>query len=159
MSGRQWRMTKKLGGSNLSRTNFKVLSQNLTVNTEENHEKPVMIVGNPNEIRTECVPNAKQNNYLLNLLNSILFSMALQLSVGPWPLFQILNLIHSRMTPWTRDQPAARPQPTHRTTEIQNKRTQTSMPRVEFEPMTPVFEQAKTVHALDRAATVMLHIR
>jgi hypothetical protein len=28
------------------------------------------------------------------------------------------------------------------------------MPRVEFEPMTAVFERAKTVHALDRAATV-----
>jgi hypothetical protein len=27
------------------------------------------------------------------------------------------------------------------------------MPRVEFEPTTPVFEPAKTVHALDRAAT------
>jgi uncharacterized membrane protein len=29
------------------------------------------------------------------------------------------------------------------------------MPLVGFEPMTPVFEQAKTVHALDRAATVI----
>jgi hypothetical protein len=28
------------------------------------------------------------------------------------------------------------------------------MPRVEFEPTTPMFERAKTVHALDRAATV-----
>jgi hypothetical protein len=28
------------------------------------------------------------------------------------------------------------------------------MPRVGFEPMTPAFERAKTVHALDRAATV-----
>jgi hypothetical protein len=33
--------------------------------------------------------------------------------------------------------------------------TQTPMPRVVFEPTTPVFEQAKTVHALDRAATVI----
>jgi tRNA A37 N6-isopentenylltransferase MiaA len=29
------------------------------------------------------------------------------------------------------------------------------MPRVEFESTTPVFERAKTVHALDRAATVI----
>jgi hypothetical protein len=29
------------------------------------------------------------------------------------------------------------------------------MPRLGFEPMTPVFERTKTVHALDRAATVM----
>jgi hypothetical protein len=29
------------------------------------------------------------------------------------------------------------------------------MPRVGFEPTTPVFESAKRVHALDRAATVI----
>jgi hypothetical protein len=29
------------------------------------------------------------------------------------------------------------------------------MPRVGFEPMTPVLERAKTVHALDREATVI----
>jgi hypothetical protein len=28
------------------------------------------------------------------------------------------------------------------------------MPRMEFEPTVPMFERAKTVHALDRAATV-----
>jgi hypothetical protein len=37
--------------------------------------------------------------------------------------------------------------------------TQTSMPLVAFEPTTPVFERAKTVHALDRAATVIGNIR
>jgi hypothetical protein len=37
----------------------------------------------------------------------------------------------------------------------QSKRTQTSMPRVELEPTIPVFEKAKTVHALDRAAIVI----
>jgi hypothetical protein len=29
------------------------------------------------------------------------------------------------------------------------------MPRVGFEPTIPVFERAKTVHVLDRAATVI----
>jgi hypothetical protein len=29
------------------------------------------------------------------------------------------------------------------------------MPRVGFEPTVPVFERGKTVHALDRAATVI----
>jgi hypothetical protein len=29
------------------------------------------------------------------------------------------------------------------------------MPRVRFEPRIPVFEQAKTVHAVERAATVI----
>jgi hypothetical protein len=37
----------------------------------------------------------------------------------------------------------------------QNKRILTSMPRVRFEPMIPVFERVKTVQALDRAATVI----
>jgi hypothetical protein len=36
-----------------------------------------------------------------------------------------------------------------------NKRTQTSMPGVGFELTIPVFERAKTVHALDRAVTVI----
>jgi hypothetical protein len=44
---------------------------------------------------------------------------------------------------------------THRTTQTQNKRTQTSMPRVEFESTIPVFERAKTVDALVSAATVI----
>jgi hypothetical protein len=38
----------------------------------------------------------------------------------------------------------------------ENKRTQTSMPQVGFEPTAAVFERAKTVHALDRAATFFL---
>jgi hypothetical protein len=52
--------------------------------------------------------------------------MALQPLVGPWPL----DLYAVGRTPWTGDQPVARPLPTHRTTQTQNKRTQTSMPRV-----------------------------
>jgi hypothetical protein len=58
-------------------------------------------------------------------------------------------------TLWTEDQPVARPLPTHRTTQTQNKRTQTSIPRVGFEPTKPASERAKTVHALDGAATVI----
>jgi hypothetical protein len=54
-----------------------------------------------------------------------------------------------------REQPVARPLSTHRTTQTQNKRTQTSMPQLGFEPTIPVFERGKTVHALDRAATVI----
>jgi hypothetical protein len=69
-------------------------------------------------------------------------------------VFQFLNLYTVGRTPW-RDDPVAKPLPMHRTTRTQNKRTQTSMPRVRFEPTIPVFERAKTVHALDRAATVI----
>jgi hypothetical protein len=32
------------------------------------------------------------------------------------------------------------------------------MPQVEFEPTIPAFERAKTVHALDGAATVIGHL-
>jgi hypothetical protein len=62
------------------------------------------------------------------------------------------------MTPWTGDQPDARPLPTQDSTNTEYTHTQTSMPRVGFEPAIPVFEQAKTVHALDRAATVFGYI-
>jgi hypothetical protein len=58
-------------------------------------------------------------------------------------------------TPLTGDQPIPRPLPAHRTTQTQTKRTQTLMPRVGFEPKIPVFERAKTVHAIDRATTVI----
>jgi hypothetical protein len=53
------------------------------------------------------------------------------------------------------DQPVTRPLPTRRITQTQNKRTQTSMPRVGFESTIPVFERAKAVHALDLAAIVI----
>jgi hypothetical protein len=54
------------------------------------------------------------------------------------------------------DQLVARPLPKHRTTQTQNKRIhiKTSMSYVGFEPTIPASERAKTVHALDRAATV-----
>jgi hypothetical protein len=42
-----------------------------------------------------------------------------------------------------------------RTAQAQNKRTQTSMPSMGFEPTISVLERAKTVHALDRAAAVI----
>jgi hypothetical protein len=72
---------------------------------------------------------------------------------GSWPLFQFFILHTVGRTPWTGDQPVARPQPTHRTTQTQNIRTKTSMPWVGFEHTIPAFERAKTVHALDRGAT------
>jgi hypothetical protein len=70
-------------------------------------------------------------------------------------LLEFLDLYIVGRTPWTEDQPVARPLPTHRTTQTRNKSTQTSMYRVGFEPMIPAFEWAKTVHALDRIATVI----
>jgi hypothetical protein len=46
----------------------------------------------------------------------------------------------------------------HRTVQTQNKRIHTSIPRVGFEPPIPLFERAKTVHALDRAAPMIGHL-
>jgi hypothetical protein len=53
------------------------------------------------------------------------------------------------------DQPVARPLPTHRIEQTQDKRTQISMPRVGFEQTTPVFERTEKVHALASGATVI----
>jgi hypothetical protein len=61
-------------------------------------------------------------------------------------------------------QHVARPLPAHRITQTQNKRTQTSMLRVGFEPTIQVFERAKTVNASDRPATaigtvILVHLK
>jgi hypothetical protein len=54
--------------------------------------------------------------------------MALLSFVRPWPLFQFLDFYSVGLIPWTGDQPVARPLLTHRTTQTQNKCTQTFMP-------------------------------
>jgi hypothetical protein len=63
--------------------------------------------------------------------------MALQPFVWPWPLFSFLILFTVGRTPWMRDQSVARPLPTHSAAQTQNKRTQTSIPPVGFEPTAP----------------------
>jgi hypothetical protein len=70
-------------------------------------------------------------------------------------LFSFLILYTVCTTHRTGDQPVARPLNADRTAQTQNKRTQTSMPRVRFEPTIPVFERAKTFRALDLAVTVI----
>jgi hypothetical protein len=75
--------------------------------------------------------------------------------LGLGRFFNFLNLYTVGRTSWTGDQHVARPLYLYTEQHKQNKRTQTSMPRVGFEPSTQVFERAKTVHVLDRAATVI----
>jgi hypothetical protein len=87
----------------------------------------------------------------LCIYGSILVALLLHLD----RFFSFLILYTAGRTPWTGDQPVARPLPTHRTTQTQNKRRQTSMPCVGFEPTIPVFEREKT----DRAATVIGLVR
>jgi hypothetical protein len=69
--------------------------------------------------------------------------------------FQLLNEYTVGRTPWKGEQPVTRLLPTHRRKQTQNKRTQTPMPRVGFEPTIPAFRRAKRVHALDGAATTI----
>jgi hypothetical protein len=45
----------------------------------------------------------------------------------------------------------------HRRIQTENECRETSMPRVGFESTIPVFMRAKTVHALDRTATLIVH--
>jgi hypothetical protein len=78
---------------------------------------------------------------MISLVYFIHSFMALQPFVGPWSLLRFRNLFHT-----DGRTPVARPLPTQRTTQI-------FMPRMGFEPTIPVFERAKTVHGLDRAAT------
>jgi hypothetical protein len=91
--------------------------------------------------------------YVCPHVNYIYLSMALQ---PLWTLaaFSVSYSIYGR-TPWTGDQPVARPIPKQGTTHTQNKLTQTSMPWVGFEPTITASELAKTVHALGHVATVI----
>jgi hypothetical protein len=103
--------------------------------------------------------------YTLSLSLSLTLSLSLSFlllplwSIGhPWnALFHFSFLILRQsvgLLGWWIN-PLLRPLPTHRTTLTQTKHWQTSMLWVGFEPTIPAFEQAKTVHALDRAATVI----
>jgi hypothetical protein len=80
--------------------------------------------------------------------------MALQ-PLWTLPHFQLLNLYTVGRIPWTGDHPFVMSLVTRRTTQTQNKRTQTSMPKAGFEPTIPVCERAKTIYVIDRAANVI----
>jgi hypothetical protein len=81
----------------------------------------------------------------------------LLLPLGTWGIRETLRstsvsyIYSDGMTAWTGDQPVARSLPTN----IQTDCRQISMPWVAFQPTIPVFERAKTFHALDRAATAI----
>jgi hypothetical protein len=85
---------------------------------------------------------------------TILPPLALQPFVGPWPLFQFLDPIQSA-GPFERGSARHKDATCIQKNTKANKRTQISMPLVGFEATIPVFEQAKTVHALDRAVIVI----
>jgi hypothetical protein len=82
-------------------------------------------------------------------------TMAVQLFVGPWPLqFRNLFFYTDGRTPWTGDQPVARPLPTRRTTQTQNKRTH-KHPCLEWDSNPRSQRWASEDHTLNRATTVI----
>jgi hypothetical protein len=81
--------------------------------------------------RSQSLYRLRYHGSLIKFHSFINSSMALQPFVGTWPLLQFRNLFYTDgRTPWTSDQPVARPLPSHRTTQTENKRRDTSMPRV-----------------------------
>jgi hypothetical protein len=62
--------------------------------------------------------------------------------------FSFLVLYTVGRSPWTGDQPVARPPRTHRTTPTQNWHSHS------FEPTIPVAEWANRGHAVDREASL-----
>jgi hypothetical protein len=96
-----------------------------------------------------CVllPHTNNNLYEKKLLYSV---VSLHPFIGPRPLFQFLNIYTVVRLIYKGYHPVPRPLPTHRTTQTQNKRTQTSVPWVGFAPTISVFEREKTFHALHR---------
>jgi hypothetical protein len=104
------------------------------------------------------------NELYVPVINIVLSFLSIYLSIYLWlysPLLDLGRLLNSLIfytvgsTSWTGDRPFAKPPPTHRTTQTQNKNTQSSMLRVGFAPTIPVFERAKAVYALGHAATVI----
>jgi hypothetical protein len=81
--------------------------------------------------------------------------MAVQPFVGLWPLFSYLIVYTVGRTPWTGISRRRAAASTYRAAQTQNKRTLTSMPQMGFERTTSVFERAKSIDALDSAATVI----
>jgi hypothetical protein len=89
----------------------------------------------------------------IRVVDCFLYGSIVLVDLGRFFSFLILYTVGTTL--WMGDQFVARPVPTHKTTQTRNKRTETRMPRVGFEPTIPVFKRAKTVHALDRAAAVI----
>jgi hypothetical protein len=85
----------------------------------------------------------------LSIYLSICLSMVLQSCAGPWPIF---SFIMDTQSVGLLARGSARHKSTTYTAQHKhNKRIETSMPKVGFEPTIPAFERAKTV----RAATVI----
>jgi hypothetical protein len=97
----------------------------------------------------------RDGSTLLTAAHLCPFLIAVPAHSGPGPLTQFRNhLFTAGRTPWTSDQPVARPLPTDRTTQTQHKHIPNMRVLLGFESMISASERAKTLRALDRTATV-----
>jgi hypothetical protein len=98
------------------------------------------------------------NSWNTNFIHSFIHSsMALQLSVGPWPLLQFHNLFYIvGRTPWRSDQPVLRSLPTH-TGQHKHRINAYSHPWLECDlnPWSQCSSERRGFMLLDLAATVI----
>jgi hypothetical protein len=100
-------------------------------------------------LRPDANPGRRSGELVTNRL-----SYGTALLLLPLPLLLTFFIVYKvGTTPCRRDRAVGRPLPTpdNRNTEV----TQTSIPRLEFEPTIPAFKRAKTFHSLHCAATVI----
>jgi hypothetical protein len=88
-------------------------------------------------------------------INMFYLYMSLQPSIGPRSRFQFLDLLRSWYDSLARGISPSQSRYLHAEQHKQNKYTQISTSQVGFESTIPVFERAKTVHTLHRAATLI----
>jgi 3,4-dihydroxy-2-butanone 4-phosphate synthase len=100
-------------------------------------------------------------NRVVSRPNTLQYKRIISLALQPlWALasdFQFHDHLTGGWILSSSEQPIARSLPEYRTTQTQNKHTHTyqiSIPCVGSETTIPASERAKTVHALDRSATV-----
>jgi hypothetical protein len=79
--------------------------------------------------------------FIHTLIHQWLYSPLLD----PGLFFSFVIISTDSRIPWMSEQPVTRPLPTHRTTQTQNKSTQTSMPWVGFELTIPALQRTATV--------------
>jgi hypothetical protein len=110
---------------------------------------------------TECSSRICQRNQYIEKcgkwysVHSFIHRWLYSLLLGPGLFNSVIFFYTDGRISWTGDQPIARPLPTHRAAQTQNKCTENDPCLwVELKPTIPAFEKVKTVHAIDRAAPV-----
>jgi hypothetical protein len=128
-------------------------TKDIRVNLNMFHDSWFESCGHPNRTNLPLM----RSLYALSIYLSIhpcCFHLEHRASVKRFASLQFLHLRHS-VGHLGRGISPTQGRYLHKITQTQNKRGQISVPWVGFEATIPAFEQAKTVHALDRAATAI----